>query len=205
MVPIIDGGDGPIPGPPAGGRREPLLTQALQDEIVLHLASGAFYDEVAKAVGIGKSTFYNWLNRGRTAADKAATGRMLEPNEVTYMGFAQAVEKARATSTVHAHATIRSAMTRNWQAAAWYLERTNPARYGRWMRTAEEVPSTDDLEDAPSMAEEGDASGREAVIIYAQRWLQERGREAATITQGDGIDPETADDVAAEDDAAATP
>lgn len=200
-------GDEPIPGPPAGGRRERLLTQDLQDEIVRQLSSGAFYDEVAKAVGIGKSTFYAWLNRGRTAADKAAAGRMLEPHEVTYMGFAQAVEQARGISTVHAHATIRSAMARNWQAAAWYLERTNPARYGRWMRTAEEVPTTEDLEDAPTVAEEGDTTGREAVIIFAQRWLKERGREVS-VTQGDGMDPETAEadtlGAAAEDDAAAT-
>ncbi len=147
-----------------------------------HLASGAFYDEVSKAVGIGKSTFYSWLNKGRLAAAKADTGRMLEPHEVQYMDFAAAVEAARGRATVHAHATIRTAMTRNWQAAAWYLERTNPARYGRWMRTAEEVPTTEDLEDAPTAVEEDDTSEREAVVVYAQRWMAERrekGEDAA--------------------------
>lgn len=156
----------------------PLLTLELQDQIVQHLASGAFYDECARAVGIGKTTFYGWLARGRDARAKAERGVDLEPAEMTYMGFADAVEQARGRAQVHAHATIRAAMPRHWQAAAWYLERTNPARYGRWTRTQDEVPTTEELEDAPSLEEVDDGADVDAVVTYAERWLAERERDA---------------------------
>lgn len=139
---------------------------------------GAFYDEACKAVGIGNSTFYGWLNRGRRAIDKEAEGGDLEPSEVTYLDFAKAVEQARGRATVYAHATIRSAMTSHWQAAAWYLERTNPARYGRWMRQADEVPTTEDLENAPVAAAEEDEDALAAVVTFAKRWAEDRDRQA---------------------------
>lgn len=167
-------GEGPVPGPRYTGRRG-LLTAEMQDEIVRHLASGAFYDEVAQAVGIGASTIHGWRERGRRAAEKASTGADLDPAEVTYMDFWVAVEKARGEARVYAHATIRAAMRTHWQAAAWYLERTNPARYARWSKTGDELPTTEELEDAP--APEGVdevADEREAVLLYARRWVEER-------------------------------
>lgn len=172
-------GEGPIPGPPAGGRRERLLTAALQDQIVMHLASGAFYDETAAAVGIGRTTFYSWLERGRRARDKAENGGDLDPNEVAFHGFAEAVEQARGRAQVHAHATIRAAMPRHWQAAAWYLERTNPRRYARRTWSEEEVPTTEELEDAPSVEQVDQDAELDAVVTFAERWVAERDRGAA--------------------------
>lgn len=157
-------------------RRDRMLTVELQDALVSHLASGAFQDEAAKACGVGKSTFYDWMRKGRDAQDKEAGGRDLNPTELLYLGFVTAVEQARGRATVYAHATIRSAMTKHWQAAAWYLERTNPARYGRWMRTADEVPTTAELEDEPSAVGGDDDANLDAVVTFAQRWAEDHGR-----------------------------
>jgi hypothetical protein len=173
---VMHEGEGPIPGPPAGGPRGLLLTAALQDQIVIHLASGAFYDETAKAVGIGSTTFYIWMQQGRQARDKAEAGRDLEPNEVMYMDFVAAVEQARGRATVHAHATIRAAMPRHWQAAAWYLERTQPRRYARRTWQEEEPPTAEELEAAPEVEAVDEEAEVEAVVTYAERWLAERGR-----------------------------
>jgi hypothetical protein len=46
------------------------------------------------------------------------------------------VARARADARVGAIATIRRAMPEDWKAAAFYLERTDPANWGR--RTAHE-------------------------------------------------------------------
>lgn len=175
---VMHQGEGPIPGPPAGGARDPLLTPELQDAIVQHLSSGAFYDEVAEAVGIGKSTIYEWKNKGRAANDKAMAGGDLTPREVTYLDFYKAVSQSRGRATVHAHAVIRAAMPRHWQAAAWYLERTNPRRYARRTWSEEEVPTTEELEDAPVMEADQDADV-DAVVTYAERWLADRNRSAS--------------------------
>lgn len=175
---VMHEGEGPIPGPPAGGRRGRLLTAALQDQIVQHLASGSYYDETARAVGISVTTFYSWLAAGRRAQEDAEAGRDLEPNEISCMDFAAAVEQARSRATVHAHATIRAAMPRHWQAAAWYLERTNPRRYARRTWQEEEVPTPEELEDVPAVEEADQDSEMDAVVTYAQRWVEERRRAA---------------------------
>lgn len=156
-----------------------LLTAALQDQIVQHLASGSFYDETMRAVGIGITTFYVWMEKGRQAKAKAEAGRDLEPNEVTYMDFEAAVEQARGRAAVHAHATIRAQMARDWRAAAWYLERTNPRRYARRTWTEDEPPTTEELEGAPDPEEVEQDADLDAVVTFAERWVAERARQAS--------------------------
>lgn len=171
--------EGPVPGPKAGGRKTALLTSELQDEIVKHLASGAFFDEVCRAVGLGRSTFWNWRDRGRRAKDRAEEGNTLDADEVTYMDFFMATEKARGMGTVLAHATIRKNFDKHWQAAAWYLERTNPRRYARRTWTEDEAPTGEELEDVPVPEEADEGAELEAVITFAKRWAEERDRRAS--------------------------
>jgi transposase len=56
-----------------------------------------------------------------------------EPDAETqaYMDFADAVEKAVHESEVSDIATIKRASEKNWQAAAWRLERKFPKKWGR--------------------------------------------------------------------------
>lgn len=51
--------------------------------------------------------------------------------EWPYVVFQAQVLRARASAEVRALHQINSAMGSNWQAAAWFLERTQPERYGR--------------------------------------------------------------------------
>jgi hypothetical protein len=49
-----------------------------------------------------------------------------------YGDFCEAVEKTRAQAEVRAVALIRkAAMDGTWQAAAWFLERSHPGKWGR--------------------------------------------------------------------------
>lgn len=54
-------------------------------------------------------------------------------NEVEwpYVVLHQQVTRARAQAEVRAMATIQQAAPENWQAAAWFLERTAPEKFGR--------------------------------------------------------------------------
>jgi hypothetical protein len=54
-------------------------------------------------------------------------------NELRYIQFLQAVEKARSDAVVRNLTIIQKAANDGqWQAAAWYLERTNPKKWGRY-------------------------------------------------------------------------
>ena len=71
-----------------------------------------------------------WMRRGRGVDGRSA----VEP----YTGFVRAVERAQAEAEVYALAMIRKAMTRDWRAAAWFLENVDPEwRRRRQTPTAE--------------------------------------------------------------------
>lgn len=113
------------------GRRT-LLSEEMIDRITTAVASGNYLDDSARYVGIGERTLFNWLARGREALDQAE-GDMhaVEESETLFAQLWQAVEKARSHAVVRNVALIQKAAEDSWQAAAWYLERTNPKKWGR--------------------------------------------------------------------------
>ena len=72
--------------------------------------------------------WYLWLSRGETEK----TG--------IYFEFAQSVKKASSVAKIAMLSVItNAARDGNWQAAAWYLERTDPDNYGRRDRIKQEI------------------------------------------------------------------
>lgn len=98
--------------------RRTKLTPELQAEIVKVLRGGAYVEDACAFVGLSKSSFYDWMQRG-------AAG------EEPFSEFSDAVEKARADAVVRNIALVQNAANSSWQAAAWWLERTRPDQYGR--------------------------------------------------------------------------
>lgn len=101
---------------------QPLkLTDATRDRIVQAILAGNYMETAAAYAGISKQTLYRWIQM----AD--------EPDaDPIYRDFRDAVETARAQSEIRNVALIQKAANDGtWQAAAWYLERTNPRRWGR--------------------------------------------------------------------------
>ena len=92
-------------------------TQALADALAL----GTSILTACKAAGIGETTFSAWFKRGRSKA----------PADAEFRRFRRAILKARASGEVHALQVIKSAMPNSWQAAAWFIERSRPMRWGR--------------------------------------------------------------------------
>lgn len=83
----------------------------LAEKLIEVLTSGATVKDSCAYVGISTEQFYNDLERFDDFRDK--------------------IEKARATAKVSSVAIIRTASKTNWQAAAWFLERSDPASWGR--------------------------------------------------------------------------
>lgn len=99
--------------------RPTKLTQDIQDKIVDAILAGNYQDAASRYVGIDPATFYRWMQKGDGADDQ-------------YGEFREAVENAKAAAEVENVAIIRmAARDGTWQAAAWWLERTRPQKFGR--------------------------------------------------------------------------
>lgn len=104
----------------------------IANAIIENLRLGNYIEHASAAAGLAKSTLYAWLERGRKEQERINAG--LEPDEAEseFMEFSNAVEKARAEAVARNVAIIqKSAHSGTWQAAAWWLERTQQQIFGR--------------------------------------------------------------------------
>jgi len=101
-----------------GGRRS-KLTPELQKHIVSLVAEGNYFSTACAACGIGETTFYGWMERGRNAK----SGKFVE--------FVKAIKRAEGQAEATRLRRIAKAGDKgNWTADAWYLERKNPEKWG---------------------------------------------------------------------------
>lgn len=113
-----------------------LLTPERHADLVRLLANGATIDDACASVGIHRSTFYAWVDRGEIEAARVDTGGEPQVSEAPFLAFYDAQVKARADARVRAVSLImRAAQEGHWQAAAWYLERSRPLEWARTTRT----------------------------------------------------------------------
>lgn len=100
--------------------RKPKLTEDRFKLIINLISQGNFVDTAVRAAGISDTSYYAWLDRGRK-----------QPNSI-YGEFLEAVEVATAKAEVVILKRVMDASKEGaWQAAAWYLERTRPEKFGR--------------------------------------------------------------------------
>lgn len=119
------------PEPAEIGRRL-ALTPEIEERILNAVRGGSYLDDAAAFAGIGERTLFRWLARGREAEEAADRGEELPPREETLRQFWQAIQRARADAVLRNLTLIQqAAQGGSWQAAAWYLERTNPRKWGR--------------------------------------------------------------------------
>jgi hypothetical protein len=91
----------------------------VSEPLIKLLRSGVFITHACNAVGINPDTYYDWMKKG----EKATKG--------TYRQFYLDVRKARAEAIIRNVATIQKAAPDSWRAAAWWLERSCPAEFGK--------------------------------------------------------------------------
>lgn len=92
--------------------------------IVASVEAGNYLDAAARAAGIGVRTAYGWQERGRR---DIAAGNADTP----HARFALAVDEARGKAEVRTLGVIQHAALEHWQAAAWWLERSQPKKWGQ--------------------------------------------------------------------------
>lgn len=98
------------------------------------IKQGAYPEVAAESVGISTTTYYRWMEKGKSAKSGE------------YKEFWETIKKARAEFEVsHVDNIHRAAVSGpvSWQASAWLLERTNPERWGRREHIKQEVTNTD--------------------------------------------------------------
>jgi hypothetical protein len=99
--------------------RPTKLTPETQARIIQALEAGNYFETACGYAGITSRTGYGWLEKGR------------EETSGIYFQFFQAVEKATSQAELKNVAIIQRAAMDTWQAAAWWLERRAPDRWGR--------------------------------------------------------------------------
>jgi transposase len=116
--------------------RPTKLTPEVTEAFLKALRVGNYLETAAAFAGIAKQTVYDWLRRGAREESR----ELIE--------FSDAVKKAQAQAEARDVAIIASAATRQWQAAAWRLERMHSDRYAQRSRVEQKVAhSFEDMTD----------------------------------------------------------
>jgi hypothetical protein len=110
------------------------LTPELTKRVTDLIRAGNYADTACAASGVASSTFFNWLDRGRKAKQVLTDGGEIGELDTLCVDFLEQVENARAEAEIRNVAVVLRAGQETWQAAAWWLERTKPDRYGRKTR-----------------------------------------------------------------------
>ncbi len=118
--------------------RPTLFTPERTRKIVELISAGNNQETAAAAAGVSAATLYNWLQRGRLEQERLDANPKLKPRktEAPFLEFMEDVKRARAEADARLVLLISKAAQdpKTWQAAAWLLERRDPARWGRTSR-----------------------------------------------------------------------
>lgn len=161
-------------GEPTNLGRPILLDPDLATTVSSLLRRGMTQTDACDAAGLARSTFYSWISRARTLRDRIATPDTEGPiqpsdltaEEVQLLDFLDAVTGARARAKGDALGAIRAGMADDWRAAAWFLERSFPAEYGR--RDALLVESAESLRVTIRWPDEPEIEDAELVEEYEE-------------------------------------
>lgn len=153
--------------------RPTLLNDLTAEEICASVEAGLPIEQAAAGAGIGSTTVFRWLARGRdyTAAVENPDGPDPDPADEPFREFWERLQKARAAFVHKGLRKIAAAgeEPRHWQAWAWLLERRFPTQFAR--NVARPV---DDGETIPTLGTADDLEAeRDALLAEVDR-LAER-------------------------------
>jgi transposase len=116
---------------PAPGRPLKLTPEIIEDVRRL-LPTAMNIETVAAYLGICSQTWRNWLRQGSTE-EKRLRRKSAKPKAAAalHLEFFWVHKKALAEGEIYAAGIIKKAAIEQWQAAAWFLERIAPQRWGR--------------------------------------------------------------------------
>jgi hypothetical protein len=101
-------------------------------KIVTYVSGGNFLQVAASAAGINRKTLYNWMQAGNNSKHQHSTPELC--------AWKRALDEAQAFAEARAVAGILTAGSMQWQAFAWYLERSRPERWRAKTSVIQENP-----------------------------------------------------------------
>ena len=102
--------------------RPSKLTPERQEKLVEAIQAGNYYTSACAYAEIAYSNFRQWMIKG----EAEESGK--------YRDFHEAIKKAEAAAELRNVGVIQQAGIDTWQAAAWWLERRYPDRWGKQER-----------------------------------------------------------------------
>ena len=98
------------------------LSAETKEKLLAYVRAGAYLETAAAACGLSSRTVREWVRVGA----RASRGDLRD--------FFTQYEQARALGELRHVGIIAKAAETEWTAAAWWLERSRPARWGRQLR-----------------------------------------------------------------------
>jgi hypothetical protein len=119
------------------GKRPIVLNNPkVVEDLESAVKSGVSLEAAAHYASIHPATLFRYMERGREERDSRENGNRPNKPAQVYLDVLETVERARAQAEVRNVAIINNAAANGtWQAAAWWLERTMPQKYGRRLQT----------------------------------------------------------------------
>jgi hypothetical protein len=111
--------------------RPTLLDDNVATALIALLQRGNYRKVAAEFVGIRAETIDAWVSKGAGQLLRLENDEELTPEELLFADFAAGVMRAEAEGEIRALEHVTNAGIHDWRAAAWYLERTKPDRFGR--------------------------------------------------------------------------
>lgn len=119
-----------------GGPKPMTVDDPKFKRLIEALTAGNYMNIACEYAGIGESTVYKWLAEARDEFAAVSQGRLPDKEKARLLEMADAINNARAEAeTRNVFMIQKAAREGTWQAAAWWLERTAPKRWGRYVRT----------------------------------------------------------------------
>lgn len=100
------------------------LTGELIKKMGKYTEIGIYISTICRCFGIGRTTYYRWIKRGRRDEEMERDSLFLE--------FWNTIKRAEAKAELDILATVMAEAYRgNWKVAMWFLERRFPERWAR--------------------------------------------------------------------------
>ena len=144
------------------------ITAKIIEDICTAVRAGNYMTTAAAYAGVPSRTFYSWLRRGRKVIEVQEAGGDPEAEAgIQEAGLlrelVEQLEQANGFAETRHVAIIADKARKVWQAAAWWLERRYPDRWGQ--RTRHDV------------AEEG---AQQTDLLEYEEWLRHARKTPST-------------------------
>jgi hypothetical protein len=114
------------------GAKPPSLNDEKIKNLLGALNTGHYMNRACSIANVAPSTVYWWLDEAKKIQARLEDDQDISVRDEAYLAVAEKINQAKEAAAHRALHTIQlAASAGTWQAAAWYLERTDAEHYAR--------------------------------------------------------------------------